>query len=67
MKHEPYVITLTEIHEFEYQCHALNEHDAVNRLKNGITPHNRKKVLDRTIEVRKNCQPKHSQLKRYFK
>lgn len=67
MKREPYLITLTEIHEFEYQCYGVNEHDALDRLNNNITPHNRKKVLDRTIEVRKNSQPTHPQLRRYFK
>lgn len=68
MKRKPYLITMTEVHAFEYQCNAVNEKQALDWLEEGMQPHSRKKVLDRTIEIRENTPPKPNKyLKRYFR
>ena len=68
MKRKPYLITMTEVHAFEYQCNAVNEQQALAWLEEGAKPHTRTKILDRTIEVRENKLPyPNKQLRRHFK
>lgn len=68
MKPKPYIITMTEVHAFEYHCHAVDEQAALEWLEEGMQPHTRKKILDRTIEITQVKQPKPNKyLKRYFR
>jgi len=52
MSTKPYVITMTEIHAMEFRVHAKSKESALDWLEEGDKPIARRKLLDRTIEVR---------------
>jgi hypothetical protein len=52
MSTKPYVITMTEIHAMEFRVHAESKESALDWLEEGDKPIARRKLLDRTIEVR---------------
>tara|TARA_A200000159_G_scaffold128611_1_gene124559 strand:+ start:352 stop:525 length:174 start_codon:yes stop_codon:yes gene_type:complete len=52
MSTKPYVITMTEIHAMEFRVRAESEASALDWLEEDDKPIARKKLLDRTIEVR---------------
>ena len=52
MSTKPYVITMTEIHAMEFRVHAESKESALDWLDKGDKPIARRKLLDRTIEVR---------------
>lgn len=59
MSNKPYVVTMTEIHAFEYRVLANSEEEALDKLEDANQPYRRKKILDRTIEIHeeKNNEP----------
>lgn len=52
MSTKPYVVTMTEIHAMEFRVHAESEESALDWLDEADEPIARKKLLDRTIEIR---------------
>ena len=52
MNTKPYVITMTEIHAMEFRVHAKSKESALDWVEQGDKPIARRKLLDRTIEVR---------------